>query len=60
MRNQPENGATLSKFVYNPNSTCYTIFQTKVKVTVFFVKICVLLISNEYQGQNFHIFPRVS
>ena len=35
LRNPPENGATLSKFVYNPSSTCYTFFQTEVKVTVF-------------------------
>ena len=30
LRNPPENGATLSKFVYNPRKTCYTIFQTDV------------------------------
>ena len=51
LRNQPEVGATLSKKNYkpiflkntlkpthvmaNPWNTCYTIFQTDVKVTVF-------------------------
>ena len=34
LRIPPENGATLSKFVYNPSSTCYTIFQSEVKVAV--------------------------
>ena len=34
LQNPPENGATPSKFVYNPWNACYTIFQD-VKVTVF-------------------------
>ena len=35
LRNPSENGVKLSKCVYNPWNTCYTIFQTDVKVTVF-------------------------
>ena len=35
LRNPPENGATLSKHAYYANSTCYAIFQTEVKVTIF-------------------------
>ena len=35
MANHPSNPATLCNFDYNPNGACYTIFNTKLKVTDF-------------------------
>ena len=52
LRNRPENGATLSKFVYNTCSTCYTIFfSNRSKSCRFLLKLTFYLFIMNVRGE---------